>query len=195
MLPTGQTPILPLLPRGGEHNHMSMSPSTASRKLLIVWHSRSGAARQLAHEACRGARDAIGELEAQERLGTIMLAAADATVDDVLAADAYLFCAPENLGSLSGAMKEFFDRSYYGVLDRIAGRPYALLISAGSDGEGAVRQAQRICTGWRLREAAPAYIAHMHAQTPEEILAEKTLDDAQIEHARLTGGTLAALLA
>jgi len=167
----------------------------AIQSLLIVWHSRTGASRQLAQAARDGARDALRELNAEGNLEIILRSAADASVEDVLNAGAYLFCAPENLGSLSGAMKEFFDRSYYGVLDRIAGRPYALLISAGSDGEGAVRQAQRICTGWRLREAAPAYIAHMHAQTPEEILAEKTLDDAQIEHARLTGGTLAALLA
>ncbi len=172
-----------------------MNPIAEPSKLLIVWHSRSGAARQLAHEASEGARDAIRELEAEGKVVTVVLAAADATVEDVLMADAYLFCAPENLGSLSGAMKEFFDRSYYGVLDRIAGRPYALAISAGSDGAGAVGQAQRICTGWRLREAAPPYVAHMHAQTPEKILAEKMLDSAQKEHARVLGGTLAALLA
>src|SRR5690606_19963101 len=125
----------------------------------------------------------------------IMRTAADATTDDVLQADAYLFCAPENLASLSGAMKEFFDRNYYGVLDRISGRPYALAIAAGSDGKGAVRQAERICTGWRLRAAAPAYIANTDAQTPEAILAEKKLTDSQLEPARTLGGTLAALIA
>lgn len=172
-----------------------MNENSTSSTLLIVWHSRSGAARQLAHEACRGARDVLRELQAEGHVSTLMKAAAEATADDVLAAQAYLFCAPENLGSLSGAMKEFFDRNYYPVLDRIAGRPYALAIAAGSDGSGAVRQAQRICTGWRLKEIAPPYIAHMDAQTPEEILAEKTLDDDQREQARVLGGTLAALLA
>ena len=53
-------------------------------------------------------------------------------------------------------MKEFFDRCYYGALDRIQGLPYACAISAGSDGAGAARQTERICTGWRLRAAAPA---------------------------------------
>jgi len=169
--------------------------SPAIQSLLIVWHSRTGAARQLAQAAREGARDALRELNAEGNLEIILRGAADTSVEDVLNAGAYLFCAPENLGSLSGAMKEFFDRSYYGVLDRISGRPYALAIAAGSDGSGAVRQVERICTGWRLRAAAPPYIAHTEAQTPEAILAEKTLTDAQREPARTLGGTLAALLA
>ena len=55
-------------------------------------------------------------------------------MDDLLASGGFLFCAPENLASLSGEMKEFFDRCYYGALDRIQGLPYACAISAGSDG-------------------------------------------------------------
>lgn len=115
-------------------------------------------------------------------------------MEDVLQASGYVFCAPENLGSLSGDMKEFFDRCYYGVLDEISGRPYALCVAAGSDGEGAVRQVERICTGWRLRAIAPAYIAHTDAQTPEDILAEKALNETQREPAHTLGATLAALL-
>ncbi len=66
----------------------------------------------------------------------------------VCAASAYLFVAPENLAALSGVMKEFFDRTYYAVLERIAGRPYGIIVAAGSDGHGAVRQIERIVTGW-----------------------------------------------
>lgn len=171
-----------------------MSPETTDKTLLIVWHSRTGAARQLAQAAAEGAREVLCELGAGDALTVALRTADDTTVDDVLKADAYLFCAPENLGALSGAMKECFDRCYYGVLDHIGGRPYALAISAGSDGSGAVRQAERICTGWRLRAAAPAYIAHTDAQTPEAIQADKTLTDSQREAARVLGGTLAALL-
>jgi len=174
---------------------MSTNDKPTTQILLIVWHSRTGAAQQLAQAACEGARDVLRELDAQDRLEIVMRGAADTTVEDVLHAGAYLFCAPENLGSLSGAMKEFFDRCYYGVLDRISGRPYALAIAAGSDGSGAVRQAERICTGWRLRAAADPYIAHTDAQTPEAILAEKALTSEQREPARTLGGTLAALLA
>lgn len=172
-----------------------MSEQPIVKTLLIVWHSRTGAARQLAEAASEGAHSVIEELDAAHTLAVKLRAAADTDADDVLGADGYLFCAPENLGTVSGAMKEFFDRCYYDVLDRIAGRHYALAIAAGSDGSGAVRQIERICTGWRLRSAAPAYIAHTDAQTPEAILAEKTLTEEQNEAARTLGGTLAALLA
>ncbi|MFT0850672.1 flavodoxin family protein [Achromobacter sp. F4_2707] len=172
-----------------------MTNTNPEQHLLIVWHSRTGAARQLAQAALEGAQAVLQELEASDRVGIVLRTAQDTTEDDLLNAAAYLFCAPENLASLSGAMKECFDRNYYGVLDRISGRPYALAISAGSDGSGAVRQAERICTGWRLRAVAPAYIANTDAQTPEAILAEKKLTDSQLEPARTLGGTLAALIA
>src|SRR5690606_13621278 len=162
--------------------------------LLIVWHSRTGASRQLAQAGEAGAKDVLRELEAEDRLQIVVREASGTTVEDVLHAHAYLFCAPENLGSVSGEMKEFFDRHYYAVLDRLNGRPYAVAVAAGSDGEGAARQIERICTGWRLQWVAPVYIANTDAQTPEAILAEESLDEKQREAARTLGGTLAALL-
>ncbi|MGB7739810.1 MAG: NAD(P)H-dependent oxidoreductase, partial [Steroidobacteraceae bacterium] len=65
---------------------------------------------------------------------TVLLRAQDAQPDDVLGADGYLFATPENLASMSGLMKDFFDRTYYAALDRINGRPYAVMVCAGSDG-------------------------------------------------------------
>ena len=171
-----------------------MHEHTELPSLLIVWHSRTGASRQLAEEAEAGARAVLRELEAEDKLRVIVRKASEATAADMLKAQAYLFCAPENLGSLSGEMKEFFDRHYYAVLDELNGRPYAVAIAAGSDGQGAVRQVERICTGWRLQAAAPAYIANTDAQTPEAILADKNLGDEPREAARTLGGTLAALL-
>jgi multimeric flavodoxin WrbA len=112
-----------------------------------------------------------------------------------LAADGYLFAGPENLAGLSGAMKEFFDRCYYPVLDRIQGRPYAAMICAGSDGTGAARQIARITTGWRLRAIAEPLIVCTQAQTPEAILAEKTLSAEALAPCRELGQALAAGLA
>ena len=86
------------------------------KQLLIVWHSRTGAARQMAEAAARGAAAAATQLEQPDELEVILRPARDAVVDEVLASDGFLFCAPENLASLSGEMKEFFDRSYYGCL-------------------------------------------------------------------------------
>ncbi len=164
------------------------------KRLLIVWHSRTGAARQMAEAAARGAAAAAALLEQPDELAVTLRRAADAGVDEVLARDGLLFCAPENLASLSREMKEFFDRCYYGALDRIAGRPYACLVSAGSDGAGAARQVERICTGWRLRAVAPPLIVNLGAQTPQQIAAPKTVAPAELARCEEAGGLLAGLL-
>jgi len=154
------------------------------KTLLIVYHSRTGGAQQMAEAACRGASI---EPEVTVRL----LPALQAQATDVLAADGYIFATPENLAALAGQMKEFFDRTYYPVLDRINGRPYATLICAGSDGHNAARQIARIATGWRLRAVAEPLIVCTHAQTPEAILAPKTIDRTELVRCEEVGATLA----
>jgi NAD(P)H-dependent FMN reductase len=158
------------------------------KTLLIVWHSMTGGSRQMAQAAAAGAAT-------EPAVKVNLLPAGDAGPDDVLAADAYLFVTPENLASMAGLMKDFFDRCYYPALGRIEGRPYASLVCAGSDGSGAARQIERIATGWRLRCVAPALIVCTHAQTPQAILAPKTIDDAELQRCRETGQALAAGLA
>lgn len=151
--------------------------------LLIVYHSRTGGSRQMALAAAEAA---------QQETRTICKTADCTDPDDVLSADGYIFCAPENLAALSGVMKEFFDRCYYPVLGRIEGRPYAQMICAGSDGENAARQTARIATGWRLKAVMPPLIVCTEAQTPERILAQKLLSDDQLAPCRELGLTLAA---
>jgi len=158
------------------------------KTLLIVWHSRTGGTRRMAQAAAEGAG-----LEAGVR--TRLVPAEQAGPADLLEAAGYIFAAPENLGSLSGAMKEFFDRAYYPVLDQIQGRPYAAMICASSDGSGAARQVARIATGWRLRAVAEPLVVCTHAQTPEAILAEKTLSADQLAPCAELGQALAAGLA
>ncbi|HEY9272898.1 flavodoxin family protein [Achromobacter sp.] len=164
------------------------------KQLLIVWHSRTGAARQMAEAAARGALAAAAQLEQASDLNVVLLRAADTQAEELLASQGYLFCAPENLASLSGEMKEFFDRNYYAVLDRIQGLPYACAISAGSDGAGAARQVERICTGWRLNPLAPPLIVNMGAQSAQQILAPKTVAGADLARCEELGGLLAATL-
>jgi len=151
--------------------------------LLIVYHSRTGGSRQMAEAAAAAAR---------EETPTVLKTADRAGPKDLLRADGYLFCAPENLAAISGVMKDFFDRCYYPVLGRIEGRPYAQMVCAGSDGENAARQTARIAQGWRLREVQPPLIVCTHAQTPEEILAEKTIPDEDLALCRDLGAAMAA---
>ncbi len=156
--------------------------------LLIVYHTRTGGSLQMAQAALRGAA-------AEPAIDTRLSFAADTGPDDVLRASGYVFAAPENLAALSGPMKDFFDRTYYPVLDRVAGRPYAVLVCAGSDGTNAVRQIDRICTGWRLKPACEAIIVCTHAQTPEAILAPKTIPPEDLQRCEEIGAALAAGLA
>lgn len=148
------------------------------KTLLIVYHSITDGTRQMAVAAAAGAGNESATVQPR------LLHASDAGPSDVLAADAYLFATPECLASMSGLMKDFFDRSYYAALDRINGRSYATMICAGSDGTNAARQIERIATGWRLRKVADALIVCTHAQTAEQILRMKQIapqDQARCE--------------
>lgn len=152
-------------------------------RLLIAYHSLTGGTRQMAEAAFAGA---------QPECDTTLLRAADAGPDDLIAHDGYLFAAPENLAAIAGVMKDFFDRSYYEVLGRIEGRPYAQMVCAGSDGQNAARQTARIATGWRLKEVQAPLIICTHAQTPEDILAPKHIPDTDLDACRELGAALAA---
>lgn len=157
-----------------------MTILSAQPCLLIIWHSRTGASAAMAQAAAEGSGSAA-----------LLIAAADVVPEMLLAADGFIFCCPENLGSMTGMMKEMFDRAYYPVLGQIEGRPYATMIAAGSDGEGAQRQIDRIATGWRLRRVADPLIINLAAQTPEAIAAPKQVPAAALQQCRDLGSALA----
>jgi multimeric flavodoxin WrbA len=155
------------------------------KTILIVFHSLTGGTRQMADAAARGAA-------AQPDIKVRLLQAPAAGPADVLNADGYIFATPENLAAMAGVMKDFFDRSYYAALERINGRPYATLICAGSDGQNAARQIERIATGWRLRPIADPIIVCTHAQTPEAIFAPKSVAPEDLSRCSELGAALAA---
>ncbi len=157
-----------------------------AKTLLIVYHTLTGGTLQMAQAAAGGADDA------EDSLNVRLVRAPQAGPADLLGADGYIFAAPENLASMSGLMKDFFDRTYYPVLERIEGRPYACMVCAGSDGQGAARQVERIVTGWRLKPVAPTLIVNVQAQTPEAILARKTIPPDDLQRCRELGAALAS---
>ncbi len=121
------------------------------KQLLIVYNSQSGASARLARAAMAGAN-------AEGLVAVRVLRAADAGVADLGRADGVLLVAAENSGTLAGGMKDFLDRTLYPAGAQALVLPYALLVSAGNDGRGAVAQAQRILSGFPFTEAAEPLI-------------------------------------
>jgi multimeric flavodoxin WrbA len=150
------------------------------KQLLIIFHSMTGASEQIARAVSQGART-------EPEIEVILLEAQYVQPEHLLSASGYVFIAPEMLGSLSGVMKDFFDRTFYQVLDELNGRPYAAVICAGSDGQGAVRQLEKIATGWRLKKVAESKIVLTHAQTKEKILQPKTLNQSALDQSEELG--------
>ena len=172
------------------------------RRLLLVWHSRTGLARSMADALEHGALAAASEMEA----ATFTIEkkrARDATLDDLLQASGYLFCAPENLASTSGEMLEFFHSTYYqafstdalGETSRLLGRPCGIAIAAGNDGRAAAEQVERICRGWRLRPVAePLIHRNGQPQTKDLILRPKVCPSEVSERCGELGGLVAATI-
>ena len=147
------------------------------KPLLSVYSTQTGRTRRLVMAAREGAAELADEVEVRT------LRAGDAGLDDLLWADGLLVGSPENFGYLSGAVKDFLDRTYYPAEGKTIGLPYALLVSAGNDGSGAVRALERIATGYQWRRIS------------EPLVHKGELDDEALVAARELGQTLAAGIA
>lgn len=134
------------------------------KHLLIVYHSQTGHTEAMAEAVLRGASS--GEVDGVE---TRMLRAADAGPQDLLWSDALILGTPENFGYMSGAMKDFLDRTYYPCEGKVESLPYAVFISAGNDGRGALASLQRIAKGYPLRAVQEPIIAR--GDTTDAVLA------------------------
>ena len=145
------------------------------KHLLIVYHTQTGHTRGLAQAAYAGATDAL--IEAVE---TRLVAARDAGAEDLIWANGLLLGTPENFGYMSGGMKDFLDRTFYAVEGKIQPLPYAVFISAGNDGRGALRAIRRIAGGYPFQEV----------QDP--VIARGDLTDADRDACRELGMALAA---
>jgi multimeric flavodoxin WrbA len=140
------------------------------KQLLIVWHSQFGGTAQMA-AAARGGAVSAGDVD------VVYLRASDAGTSHMLSCDGLLVATSENFGSLSGMTKDFLERVYYPCENQVAGRPYSVLVCAGTDGTGAMFQTDRIATGLRLAKVHPGVIhksgltAQPHA-VPADVLAQ-----------------------
>ncbi|WP_293393203.1 NAD(P)H-dependent oxidoreductase [Nevskia sp.] len=147
------------------------------KHLLVVWSSQSGRTEALMRAACAGAAEFADEVELR------CIGALAAGLDDLLWADGLIVATPENFGYLSGAVKDFLDRTYYPAEGKVDGLPYAMLVSAGNDGSGAVRALERIAVGYRWKLAC------------EPLIVRGEPDDAALAKCRELGSMLAVGIA
>ena len=136
------------------------------KTLLIVYHTGGVKTAQMAQAVERGALAALREADAEGEVRVVMKRCAEAGPDDVLAADALALGTPENFGYMSGMMKDFLERVFYACEGKIEGRPWALFVSAGQDGTGAITSVERIVTGLRLKKVCEPILA-LRDVTPE----------------------------
>jgi multimeric flavodoxin WrbA len=141
--------------------------------LLVVFHSQGGTLERMAEAVLEGARR-VAEVEVRARR------ALEAELDDLLWAGAVLFGTPENFGYMSGALKDFFDRTFYPAQGRIRQLPYAVFVKAGNDGSGAVTSIERIARGYPLRKIA------------EPLVVRGDLSEADLARCTELGETVAA---
>jgi len=143
--------------------------------LLVVYHSRSGGTQAMTDAVVAGATT-----DDVEGVDVRVQRAFDTGVDDVRWSDAIVIGTPENFGYMSGAMKDFFERIYYVLLEETRGLPYALFVKASTDGDGAVRSVEKIVTGLRWKQALPP------------VVVVGALRDEHLEQCHELGLTLAA---
>ena len=143
-------------------------------RILITYHSQTGNTARMAEAVAAGVMDAP-DSEA------ILKKALDTLAADIRTCDAVVFCSPEYFGYMSGAIKDLFDRTYEELRDdpRSVKKPYCILVSAGNDGTGAVRQIERLCKGYSFKKA----------QNP--IISKSPLTDSILAQCRELGATLA----
>jgi hypothetical protein len=126
-------------------------------RLLVVHGGREGGrTERLRLAAVAGASEAVREFDGNLELR--IRHALEADVDDLLWANGVLLGTPEHFGYMSGALKDFFDRTYYPCENRTAGLPWGLFVSAGNDGQGTRAAVERIVTGYRWRSVAEPVI-------------------------------------
>jgi flavorubredoxin len=149
----------------------------ATKRLLLVSHSRTGSTARLRDEILAGIADADGDVAVAD------LDATAAELDDVLAADAVIFATPARFGALAGLTKDFLERIYPWfdeVPDVRPGMPWTAVAKGASDPTGAIRDLERILTGLRWRQVLPPLVC------------TGDLTDDHLAAARELGATMAA---
>ena len=123
------------------------------KRLLIIAHAPSPNTVRLRDAVAAGALDEEISGVAVDVRGPF-----DTEPEHVIGSSGILLFTTENLGYISGALKDFFDRCYYPCLEETQAMPYALMVRAGHDGTGTRRAVETITTGLRWKPVADPLI-------------------------------------
>jgi len=162
---------------------LSLVDKTGVKTLAIIYHSRSGYTKQLAQAVLRGARS-------EDKVHSYLIKAFDSGLKDLKESDGIIFGTPENFGYMSGALKDFFDRTYDDALPLALNLPYALFVSAGNDGSNAVREVERILRGYPMRKVAEPVVCVKKSTTTQAN--NQDLQDFYLQKCEELGATMAA---
>ncbi|HPD20397.1 MAG: flavodoxin family protein [Desulfomonilia bacterium] len=140
--------------------------------ILVVYHSQGGNNRKMARAVAEGVNSIEGAC-------ANLKDALEAGLDDLLACDGVVIGSPEYFGYLSGAVKDFFDRTYEAARGKVFRKPYAVFVNAGNDGSGALRNIERICIGYQFKKVY------------EPIVVKGEITPEVLDACRLMGQTIA----
>jgi multimeric flavodoxin WrbA len=142
--------------------------------ILIVYHSQTGNTQRMAEAVAEGARSIEGTTVTLKRAG-------ETTTADLVSAAGLALGTPEYFGTLSGMLKDFFDRTFYTAQEQVFRKPYVVFVSAGNDGSGALNAVERIALGYKFRKV----------YTP--VIAKGKITDEVLEKCRELGAVLAGV--
>ena len=157
------------------HQTKQQTEGRMSKNLLIVAHVPSGNTELMIKALVEGTSDAKAQ-----NVNVLSQTAFGTTVQDALSADGIILFTPENLGYMSGGLKDFFDRVYYPVFEKKKGLHCAVVISAGQDGTGTQRSIDSILTGLRWK------------QVQETLICRGVWQEGFLNDCRKVGQTMAA---
>ncbi len=124
-----------------------MSHANSKKTLTLIAHAPSPNTIRLRDAVLSGSRHSdINNVE------TRWVPPLETQPEHVLGSDAVILGTTENLGYMSGALKDFFDRCYYPLLEKTDALPFAFFVRAGLDGTGTRRAIESITSGlkWRM---------------------------------------------
>jgi multimeric flavodoxin WrbA len=107
-------------------------------KLLIVYHSQSGNTEALAKAVAEGASSAGATVTLKK--------ATDATAEDLINCDVAAFGSPNYYSDMAGALKDFFDRAYWDVRDKVHHKPYGAFCSSGVNSSRVLDSIDRVAS-------------------------------------------------